>query len=356
MRCNAFVNDEEIVRYSRQICLEEIGIEGQTRIKGSSVIVVGAGALGCPVLLYLTAAGVGEIGIVDNDWVDETNLHRQVLYWKKDLEKPKPMAAREKLRNLNPEVTFNMHYIRLDKENALDILRNYDIIVDCTDNFGTRYLINDASVILKKPVVYGAIHRFSGQLVVLNYKDGPTLRCIYPTPPHPLEVQSCDETGVLGSIAGTIGSMQATEVLKIILGLDGILSGKLFFIESLNFFPQVFTFRRDPKNSGIRELGTYPGNCLGSDESVCDLSPDELKILVSKHPGLKVIDLRNEKDRKDIGFKTTSIPFHMICQKLHQIKSSGPKVFYCSNGIKSSIVINYLNKECGMSSLYRLVI
>jgi len=356
MKCKISINDREKTKYSRQICLEEIGIDGQSCIKGASVIVVGAGALGSPVLQYLTAAGVGDLGIVDNDWVDETNLQRQVLYGVKDIGKPKPLAARERLRNLNPEVRFHMHYIRLERENAIDLLKNYDIIVDCTDNFGTRYLINDASVILNKPVVYGAIHRFSGQLVVLNYMGGPTLRCIYPVPPHPLEVQSCDEACVIGSIGGTIGSMQATEVLKIILGLDGVLSGKLFFIESINFFPQVFSFSRNPRNSEIKVLGEYPGMCLGGDENICDLSLAEFRIMSEKLPGLKVIDLRDEKDKKDIGLKTISMPFHLISQKLHHLKSDGLKVFYCNNGIKSAIVINYLRRERGLDELYRLVI
>jgi len=170
MRCNNILTKDEINRYSRQIRLAEVGKEGQKKIKGTSVLVIGAGALGCPVLQYLTAAGVGILGIVDNDYLDETNLHRQVLYTLKDIGKPKPLAAMEKLKLLNPEVIFNVYFIRLDKGSALKIIPQYDIIVDCTDNFATRYLINDACVILNKPVVYGAIHRFSGQLMVLNYK------------------------------------------------------------------------------------------------------------------------------------------------------------------------------------------
>lgn len=196
MRCNNVLDKNEINRYSRQMRLAEVGKEGQERIKGTSVLVVGAGALGCPVLQYLTAAGVGTLGIVDNDWVDETNLHRQVLYTIKDIGRPKPLAAKEKLRLLNPGVSLKVHFIRLDKDSVLRIIPEYDIIVDCTDNFATRYLINDACVILNKPVVYGAIDKFSGQLMVLNYHNGPTLRCLYPEPPHPLEVPSCAETGV----------------------------------------------------------------------------------------------------------------------------------------------------------------
>jgi len=232
MRCNSFLSVSELNRYNRQMRLSEIGKEGQEKIKGASVVVIGAGALGCPALQYLAAAGVGILGIVDNDWVDESNLHRQLLYGVKDIEKPKPLAARDKLMLNNPEIKIIPHFIRFTRETALNILREYDIIVDCTDNFATRYLINDAAVLQNKPVVYGAIHKFSGQVMVLNYLNGPTLRCIYPNAPHPLEVPSCDDEGTIGSIAGTIGTMQATEVIKIILGLDGILS-HLFAIRSI---------------------------------------------------------------------------------------------------------------------------
>lgn len=356
MRCINVISDQEMIQYSRQIRLAEIGLKGQKKLKGSSVIVIGAGALGCPVLQYLTAAGIGMIGIVDNDCVDETNLQRQVLYGIKDLNRPKPLAAKERLKDLNPEVAFNVHYIRFNRENALDLLKFYDVVVDCTDNFSTRYLINDASVILKKPVVYGAINRFSGQLVVLNHRNGPTLRCIYPTPPHPLESPSCDETGVLGSVAGTIGTMQATEVFKIILGLDGVLSGKLFFIDSLNFTSQVFTFSRDPAVAEIVELGEYPDLCITGKENINEISLTEFKILSGKYPGLKVIDLRDDEDKNDLGIDSISVPFQRINQKLDQILVNGPKVFYCNYGIKSSLVITFLSKIYGSENLFRLVI
>jgi adenylyltransferase/sulfurtransferase len=241
MRCNTTLTKDELNRYSRQIRMAEVGKEGQEKIKGTSVLVIGAGALGCPVLQYLTVAGVGTLGIVDNDWIDESNLNRQVLYSHKDIGKPKPLAARDRLKILNPEVTFKVHFIRLNKECALKLISQYDIVVDCTDNFASRYLINDACVILNKPLVYGAIHKFSGQVMVLNYKNGPTLRCLYPEPPHPLEVPSSEEFGVIGSVPGIIGSLQATEVLKIILGLDGVLSGKLFMIGTnvINYLQKV---------------------------------------------------------------------------------------------------------------------
>jgi adenylyltransferase/sulfurtransferase len=325
-------------------------------MKGASVVVIGAGALGCPVLQYLAAAGIGILGIVDNDWVDESNLHRQLLYGVKDVEKPKPLAARDKLMLNNPEIKIVPHFIRFNKETALNIIREYDIIVDCTDNFATRYLINDSAVLMNKPVVYGAIHRFSGQVMVLNYLNGPTLRCIYPSPPHPLEVPSCEGEGIIGSIAGIIGSMQATEVIKIILGLDGILSGKMFFLDSLNFISQVFSFIRDPVNSIVKELGKYEELCLSEKELVHEITVQKLKEMIFTNPELKVIDLREDSEKTPVNFKTVSIPFHEINQKLHLIPQSGPKVFSCGHGIKSSIVINYLQKVHYMNDLYSLTL
>jgi len=356
MSCSTFLTVSELNRYNRQMRLPEVGKEGQEKLKGASVVVIGAGALGCPVLQYLAAAGIGTIGIVDNDWVDESNLNRQVLYGVKDLDKPKPIAAREKLLSSNPEIRVIPHYLRFNRETALNIIREYDLVVDCSDNFATRYLINDSAVIQNKPVIYGAIHKFSGQVMVLNYKDGPTLRCIYPTPPHPLEVPSCEDEGIFGSIAGTIGSMQATEVIKIILGLEGILTGKMFFLDSLNFTSQVFTFMRDPVNSVVTELGTYEELCLSEKELVPEITVQKLKEMIFLNPELKVIDLREEYEKSPINFSTLSIPFHEINQKLHLIPQNGPKVFYCGHGIKSSLVINYLQKVHYMNDLYSLVI
>jgi molybdopterin/thiamine biosynthesis adenylyltransferase len=356
MRCNAVLTKDELNKYSRQIRLAEVGKEGQEKIKGTSVLVVGAGALGCPVLQYLAAAGVGVLGILDNDWLDETNLHRQVLYNVKDIGKPKPLAAKEKLKLLNPEVKYNVHFMRLDKESALRIIREYDIIVDCTDNFGTRYLINDASIILNKPVVYGAIHKFSGQMMVLNYRNGPTLRCLYPEAPHPLEVPSCAETGVIGSIAGTIGSMQATEVIKIILEKDEVLSGKLFIIDSLSFTTQIVTFEKNPENSNIKVLGEYDEIYLSEKNSVQEISPDVLRNMLIKNPELSIIDLRDEVEKIDIGFDCVSIPYYKISGKLHMILKNEPIVFYCTYGVQSMHVINYLQQVHKMENLFSLVL
>ncbi|OFX43920.1 MAG: hypothetical protein A2X05_03330 [Bacteroidetes bacterium GWE2_41_25] len=356
MRCNTTLTKDEIARYSRQIRLAEIGKEGQMKIKASSVLVVGAGALGCPVLQYLTAAGVGTLGIVDNDWVDESNLNRQVLYTHKDIGKPKPLVARERLKILNPEVIFNVHFIRLNKECALKLISQYDVVVDCTDNFASRYLINDACVILNKPLVYGAIHKFSGQVMVLNYHNGPTLRCLYPEPPHPLEVPSCEEFGVIGSVPGLIGSMQATEVFKIILGLGGILSGKIFMIDTLNFNTWISSFERNLEFSPITELGEYEDNGPCRNNSVKEISADALNKMLEKNSKVLVIDLRDKEDNEDIGFQTISIPHYDVSRKINLFSGCDAVAFYCRSGSRSTSVINYLQKLYKLENLYSLVI
>jgi len=348
------LNEKEKARYERQIRLAEVGFEGQMKLKTSSVLVIGAGALGCPVLQYLTAAGIGTIGIVDNDWIDESNLHRQVLYNTSDIDIPKPKAALEKLHNLNPFVQIIPYFNKFDKTNALEIATNYDILIDCTDNFAARYLINDVAVILNKPVVYGAVERFSGQVIVLNYKNGATLRCIYPNPPHPLEAPSCDEIGVLGSIAGIIGSMQANEALKIILEFDGVLSGKMFFIDSLNFSTHIISFERNPALADIKTLGDYKEICLSGNNQLNEINEGALWELKSKFPELMVIDLRSDHSKSSIGFNSISIPYYEFVQKMDLLPDNCPLVFYCDNGIKSAAVINYLQNELNMSNLYYL--
>ena len=355
MSSNATLTKEEIARYSRQIRLAEIGREGQLKLKASSVIVVGAGALGCPVLQYLTAAGVGTIGIVDNDWIDESNLNRQVLYSHMDLGKPKPLVARDRLKILNPQVTFNIHFTRLNKECALKLISQYDVVVDCTDNFATRYLISDACVILNKPLVYGAIHSFSGQVMVLNYKNGPTLRCLYPVPPHPLEVPSCEEFGVIGSVSGLIGSLQATEVFKIIIGLDGVLSGKIFMIDTLNFHSWLSSFERNPELSLITELGEYEDNDLCDNDLVKEISADELTRMLAGNPRVLIIDLRDKEDNEDIGFKTISIPHYDVNRNISLFSDRDAVVFYCRSGSRSTSVIKYLQKLHNLENLYSLI-
>ena len=248
---------QELRRYNRHLMLPEIGTEGQEALKEAKVLVVGAGGLGCPVLQYLAAIGVGKLGIIDFDNVDEENLQRQVLYGLHDLGKLKAIIAKTRLQHLNPLVDYEIINIRMDKENALEIIHQYDIVVDATDNYPTRYLINDACVILKKPMVYGSIFKFEGQLSVFNYKEGPTYRCLYPTIPGKREAPDPSEIGVIGVLPGIIGSFQANEVIKMIIGKGKILSGKLLVINILD--PSMYTvnIKKNLENLSITEIGDH---------------------------------------------------------------------------------------------------
>jgi adenylyltransferase/sulfurtransferase len=246
--------DKEKRRYQRQIMLPEIGEAGQEKLKQASALVVGAGGLGCPVLQYLAAAGVGTIGIVDNDQVKESNLQRQILYGRTDLGKLKAIIASQRLTELNDIPAYNVLNTYLRPQNALNIMKDYDIIVDATDNFPSRYLISDACVILGKPLVYGAIYKFEGQVSVFNYKGGPTLRCLYPATDEGKSVPDSESIGVIGVLPGIIGSLQANEVLKIILQEGEVLSGKLFIMDIFNNRNYTVKIKTNPENLKIKEI------------------------------------------------------------------------------------------------------
>jgi len=240
------LSSDEILRYSRHLILPEVALEGQQRLKASRVLLIGAGGLGSPLALYLAAAGVGTIGLVDFDVVDVTNLQRQIVHGSKDVGRPKLESARDRLKDLNPHVHVEGFETRLTSENALEIMRDYDIVIDGTDNFATRYLTNDACVLLGKPNVYGSIYRFEGQSSVFATEDGPCYRCLYPEPPPPGLVPSCAEGGVLGVLPGIIGSLQANEALKLALGIGESLSGRLLLFDALSTEFSEVTLRRDP--------------------------------------------------------------------------------------------------------------
>ena len=239
----------ETTRYSRHLLLPEIGLAGQQKLKAARVLVVGCGGLGCPVLQYLAAAGVGTLGLLDFDTVDDSNLQRQVLYATADVGRPKAVVAAEKLAAQNPFIALQTHQVLLSKDNALALFADYDVVVDCSDNFATRYLVNDACVILGRPLVFGAIFKFEGQVSVFNYQNGPTYRCLYPEPPAPGDAPSCAELGVLGVLPGLLGTMQAAEALKIILELGEVLSGRLLLVDALSMRFQRIAFRAVAANS-----------------------------------------------------------------------------------------------------------
>jgi len=259
--------DDQIYRYARHIILPEVGGEGQKKLLGAKVLLLGAGGLGSPVALYLAAAGIGKIGIVDFDVVDRSNLQRQILHTTADIGKAKTESAREKLQNMNPDVEVVIHNTRLSSKNAIEILSGYDIIVDGCDNFPTRYLVNDACVLLGKTNVHGSIFRFEGQVTVFKTPDGPCYRCLYPEPPPPGMVPSCQEAGVLGVLPGVVGTLQSVEAIKIILGKGDALIGKLLLYDALKTEFRKLNLRRDPscpicgENPTIKELIDYDQFC-----------------------------------------------------------------------------------------------
>lgn len=243
---------EEFKRYTRQIILNEVGYEGQEKLKAAKVLVVGAGGLGCPAIQYLAAAGIGTIGIIDHDKIDETNLHRQILYTSNDLGKNKAEASTKKLIEINPFIKANAYSEKLTKYNALEVIKNYDIVVDGSDNFNTRYLVNDTCLILNKPFVSASVYQFEAQISVYNYKGGPTYRCVFPEPPE--NVMNCGESGVLGYLTGMIGAMQGGEVIKIILDKGGILSGRLLIFDALKMELNSILFERNAISTNKKEL------------------------------------------------------------------------------------------------------
>jgi sulfur-carrier protein adenylyltransferase/sulfurtransferase len=294
---------DDYERYSRHLILPEVGVEGQKRLKASSVLCIGTGGLGSPLLLYLAAAGIGRIGIVDFDTVDASNLHRQIIHGTASVGKLKIESAKARILELNPYCQVDLYNIRLSADNALDTMRPYDVIVDGTDNFPTRYLVNDACVLLGKPNVYGSIFRFEGQATVFNYQDGPNYRDLYPEPPPPGLVPSCAEGGVLGILPGIIGVIQATETVKIILGKGETLSGRLMLYDALNMKFRELKLRPNPVRPVIDKLIDYEQFCgipqaaaaeAASQSDMAEISVTELqKILASRQAGYLLLDVRN---------------------------------------------------------------
>ncbi|MBI5218122.1 MAG: molybdopterin-synthase adenylyltransferase MoeB [Bacteroidia bacterium] len=347
------LREDEIKRYSRHIRLAEIGEKGQEKFKKAKVLVVGVGGLGCPVLLYLTAAGIGTIGILDYDTVDESNLHRQILFGTHDIDKPKVFAAKERLEVLNPFIDFKIHFVKLTKNNALDIFKEYDIIVEGSDNFPTRYLTNDACVLLKKPLVYGAVERFNGQLTVFNYHNGPTLRCLCPNPPDPLETPSCSDVGIMGVMPGMIGTMQANEVIKIITGIGNVLSGKLLLLDALNFKMDIVNFSRDEQHANITELKDYTDFCISA-ANIKEITSDELNRKLEDGKDFQIIDVRDPEEYNNFDLKRELIPLSEIPENNMLVSKEKPVVFVCNYGIKSMSAINYLQKRFGCNNLLSL--
>ena len=349
---------DEIKRYSRHLIMPEVGIQGQAKLKQASVLCVGTGGLGSPLALYLAAAGVGRIGLVDFDIVDFTNLQRQILYTTQDVGKPKLQQAKARLTAINPHITIETHEARLSSENALEILKGYDIVADGTDNFPTRYLVNDACVLLGKPNVYGSIFRFEGQASVFDATRGPCYRCLYPEPPPPGLVPSCAEGGVLGILPGIIGVIQATETVKLILGIGEPLIGRLLLFNALKMQFRELKLRKSPQcpicgpQRTITELidynefcGVNPAGAAAQQEAggaEWEITPEELQQRVTAG-GVKVVDVREPHEYEICHLPNAKlVPLSELLTRANEFDSSDEMVLYCHHGVRSRDAVEFM--------------
>ena len=357
------LSKEELARYSRHIIIPEFNIEGQKKLKAAKVLVIGTGGLGSPMLLYLAAAGVGTIGIVDFDVVDDSNLQRQVLYSVKDVGRPKVEAARERILGLNPHINVIAYNEHLSSKNALEIFKDYDVVADGTDNFPTRYLVNDACVLTGIPNVYASIFRFDGQVSVFNYNNGPNYRDLYPEPPPPGLVPSCAEGGVLGVLPGIIGSLQANEVIKVITGIGETLSGRLFAFDALNFSTKIFKIGKDKsnplngENPTIKELIDYQQFCgIVPDvinEKVKEITVQELKQKMDAKEDFQLIDVREKHEYDFVNLGAELIPLNSVLDNVEKFSRDKQVIIHCKGGVRSAKAIQAL-EEKGFTNLYNL--
>ncbi|WOB44006.1 molybdopterin-synthase adenylyltransferase MoeB [Thermoleptolyngbya oregonensis NK1-22] len=358
---------DDYERYSRHLILPEVGVEGQKRLKAASVLCIGTGGLGSPLLLYLAAAGIGRIGIVDFDVVDHSNLQRQVIHGTSWVGKPKIQSAKNRILEINPYCQVDLYETRLSSENALSIMEPYDIVVDGTDNFPTRYLVNDACVLSGKPNVYGSIFRFEGQATVFNYQDGPNYRDLYPEPPPPGLVPSCAEGGVLGILPGIIGVIQATETVKIILGQGQTLSGRLLLFNALNMTFRELKLRPNPERPVIEKLIDYEEFCgipqakameAQQQSEMQEMTVTELKqLLDSGADGYVVIDVRNPNEYEIARIPgTTLIPLPEIengdgVAKVQELLNGHKLIAHCKMGGRSAKALAILKERAGIDGI-----
>jgi len=359
------LSHEEVKRYSRHLIMPEVGMGGQKKLKQGSVLCVGAGGLGSPLAFYLAAAGIGRLGIVDFDVVDFSNLQRQILHTTQDVGRPKLESAREKLEALNQNVRVETHETRLTSDNALELFESYDIIADGTDNFPTRYLVNDACVITGKPNVYGSIFRFEGQASVFATSDGPCYRCLYPEPPPPGLVPSCAEGGVLGILPGLVGLIQATEVIKLILGKGESLAGRLLLFDALGMKFRELKLRKNPKcpvcgeNPSIKELIDYEEFCgIGQEieepTGIEEVTAKELKEELDQGKDIFILDVRNPVEYEICRIDGSHlIPLDELLNRLHELDSARDIVAHCRSGARSAQAIEML-REAGFRKLRNL--
>jgi adenylyltransferase/sulfurtransferase len=350
---------DDLSRYSRHLILPEVGMEGQQKLKAARVLCVGAGGLGSPLALYLAAAGIGTLGLVDLDVVDVSNLQRQIIHSTKDIGRKKLDSAEEKLLALNPALNVVKHETMLSSANALDILKDYDIVADGTDNFPTRYLVNDACVLLGKPNVYGSIYRFEGQASVFATKQGPCYRCLYPEPPPPGLVPSCAEGGVLGILPGLVGVIQATETIKLILGKGESLAGRLLLIDALNMRFRELKLRKNPEcpvcglNPTVTALIDYQQFCGIKPESkeekalkngIPQLSVKELKRRMDAGENVFILDVREPYEYQIANIGGRLIPQNDVPQRLAEIDRDREIVVHCRSGVRSQRIAELLSQ------------
>lgn len=351
------LSKEEVLRYSRHLIMPEVGMEGQLKLKAAKVLCIGAGGLGSPLILYLAAAGVGTIGIVDFDVVDFTNLQRQIIHTTADVGRKKLDSAQEKLKAINPNVNVVGFDTRISSANALEIIREFDIIVDGTDNFPTRYLVNDACVLTGKPNVYGSIFRFEGQVSVFGMEDGPCYRCLYPEPPPPGLVPSCAEGGVLGILPGLVGVMQATEATKLILGTGDPLIGRLLLVDALGMKFRELKLRKNPDcpacgtHRTIKELIDYNEFCgiRGEEKAVENqvptISVEELKQRRDAGEDVFVLDVREPHEYQICNIQGHLIPLNDLPKRVHELDSSREIVAHCRSGARSAKAVEFLRQS-----------
>lgn len=359
-RCNPTITKGEplskfeVERYSRQMVLPEVGPEGQLRLRASSVAIVGVGGLGIPASVYLAAAGVGKIGIVDHDVIDKSNLHRQTIYSEADVGKQKATVAAQKLHQVNPHIAIEPHSMKLDSSNALEILRNYDVVVDCTDNFPARYLINDACVLLGKPDVYASIFRFDGQVSVFDAQKGPCYRCLFPEPPPPDSVQDCSVAGVMGVLPGIMGSLQAVQVMNLLLGNGQSLAGRLVLFNGTDMTFNELRIRKNPEcpicgaNPKITGLIDYEEFC-GMKKAVPmvkETSPTELKRLLDSGEKVVLLDVREPFENAYCRIEGSKlIPLGQLEERVGELSQADRVVVYCHTGVRSARATEFLTSK-----------
>ncbi len=351
------LSNEEILRYSRHLIMPEVGMEGQQKLKAAKVLCIGTGGLGSPLALYLAAAGIGTLGLVDFDVVDYTNLQRQIIHSTPDVGRKKLDSAAEKLQALNPFLNIRKFDMRLSSENALELFREFDIVADGTDNFPTRYLVNDACVLTGKPNVYGSIFRFEGQASVFATEDGPCYRCLYPEPPPPGLVPSCAEGGVLGILPGLVGVMQATEVIKLILGVGEPLIGRLLLIDALAMKFRELKLRKNPEcpvcgpNPTVTKLIDYNEFCgirgeeMAVEVTTSDIQVEELKRRLDAGDNIYVLDVREPHEYQICNIGGHLIPLNDLPNRLNELDKNSEIVAHCKMGGRSAKAVDFLRQS-----------